>query len=367
MKSSASLPSKSWFHAYPLSLVRNVLILMVVGVFFIYSASFRTGEGFAHRQFLWILVSFVFLFLTILAGYRFFLGMAYPLYLAAIGLLIGVLFLGETRLGAQRWIELGAFSFQPSEFAKMATALALVNFLGSRNPLEGEGRVILGTGLLVGIPFMLILKQPDLGSAILLIPLLGVLLFLWGIRYRYLIFSFLGALAGSPFLWGFLKGYQKKRILVFLNPNLDPLGTGYTAIQSRIAVGSGGLFGKGWLHGTQSQLDFIPEHHTDFIFSVMGEELGFMGSVFLLFLYGILFYQIFQVIERTTDVKGKLLASGVLSLLFFQVFINVGMSFGLMPITGITLPFISYGGSSLVVNTIALGLLLSIYKERSIF
>jgi rod shape determining protein RodA len=154
---------------------------------------------------------------------------------------------------------------------------------------------------------------------------------------------------------------------VFLNPNLDPLGSGYTAIQSKIAVGSGGLFGKGWLYGTQSQLDFVPEHHTDFIFSVIAEELGFFGSVFLLLLFGTFFYQIFQVIERTTDVKGKILCTGILAVFFFQTLINIGMSFGLFPITGITLPLISYGGSSLIANSIAIGLLVSVHKERSIF
>ena len=356
-----------WFKSLPLPLLRNALLLAMVGVFFIYSATFRNSDDFALRQFTWILISLAFLFLTVRLGYRYFLGISFGLYLLVLGLLLWVDLGGATRLGAQRWIELGPVSFQPSEFAKLAVVLALANFLGSRNSWEGEWRVILTTALLIGVPTFLILKQPDLGSAILLIPLAIVLLFLWGIRYRYLIASFLGAVFVSPFLWNFLKYYQKKRILVFLNPNFDPLGAGYTALQSRIAVGAGGLFGKGWLHGTQSQLDFVPEHHTDFIFSVLGEELGFFGSFFLLLLYGTLFYQIFQLMERTTDMKGKLLALGILSLLFFQFLINVGMSVGLFPITGITLPLVSYGGSSLAANAVALGLLASIHKERSIF
>lgn len=356
-----------WFKSLPLPLLRNALILTTVGVFFITSATFRTEGDFAMRQVIWIGISLLFFLLTVQLGYRYFLGIAYAFYVLAVVLLLWVDFSGTVRLGAQRWIEWGPFSFQPSEFAKLAAVLALTNFLGSRNPWEGEWRAIGITALLVGIPLILILKQPDLGSAALLVPLGVLLLFFWGIRLRYLVVSFLIALSASPFLWNLLKDYQKKRILVFLNPQLDPLGAGYTAIQSRIAVGAGGLFGKGWLHGTQSQLDFVPEHHTDFIFSVIGEELGFLGSFFLILLYGILFYQIFQVMEKTTDVKGRLVVLGLLSLLFFQFLINVGMSFGLFPITGITLPFVSYGGSSLVANAIALGLLSSVHKERSIF
>lgn len=355
-----------WLKSLPLPLLRNTFILMIVGVAFIYSATFRTGE-FATRQLWWILVGFGALFLTVQLGYRFFLGIANALYLAAILLLVGVFIAGEIRLGAQRWIELGPFSFQPSEFAKVASVLALANFLGSRNPWEGEGRALAVTALFIGIPMVLILRQPDLGTAMLLIPMGMILLYLWGIRLRYLVTTLLLALVSAPLFWNLLADYQKKRILVFLNPQLDPLGAGYTAIQAHIAVGSGGLFGKGWLHGTQSQLDFVPEHHTDFIFSVIGEELGFVGTLFLIVLYGTLFFQMFQVIERTTDIKGRLVAAGVLSLVFFQALINLGMSFGLFPITGITLPLVSYGGSSLVATSIALGLLVSVYKERSIF
>lgn len=358
---------RGWLKSLPAPLLRNVLLLTIVGVFFIYSSSFRDFESFAVRQMVWVLIGLTALFLTVSLGYRFFLGISYTLYLVSVGLLLWVAVAGEIRFGAQRWIEIGLFSFQPSELAKLASVLALAHFLGSRNPWEEEKRTILGAVALAGLPFVLILKQPDLGSAALFIPLAVVTLFVWGIRYRYLIVTALAGLVASPLAWNLLKEYQKKRILVFLNPQLDPLGSGYTAIQSRIAVGSGGLFGKGWLHGTQSQLDFVPEHHTDFIFSVIAEEMGFIGALSVALLYGALFYQIILLMERTTDMKAKLIAGGILSLLFFQVLVNIGMSFGLLPITGITLPFISYGGSSLVVAFIAVGLLVSIHKERSIF
>ena len=356
-----------WLKSLPAPLLRNAFLLMMVGVLFIYSASFRNSAEFSARQLAWMGVSAGFLFLTVGLGYRFFLGISYALYVISIALLFYVSFAGLIRLGAQRWIQIGSFAFQPSELAKLAAALSLANFLGSRELWEGEGKAVLVTAFLVGVPFLFIIEQPDLGSASLFLPLGVVVLFVWGIRYRYFILSFVSAILGSPLAWNLLKDYQKKRILVFMNPNLDPLGSGYTAIQSKIAVGSGGLFGKGWLHGTQSQLDFVPEHHTDFIFSVIAEELGFFGSVFLILLFGVLFYQMFQVIEKTTDTKARLLGVGILSIFFFQVLVNIGMSFGLFPITGITLPLISYGGSSLVTNAIALGLLVSIYKERSIF
>jgi rod shape determining protein RodA len=245
--------------------------------------------------------------------------------------------------------------------------MALANFLGSHNVWEKENKIVLAA---VGIglaPCVLIMKQPDLGSAILFVPLLTALLFQWGIRYRHLILSATFGIFSLPFFWGILKEYQRKRILVFLDPQRDPLGSGYTAIQSKIAVGSGGLFGKGYLEGTQSQLQFVPEHHTDFIFCVIGEEWGYAGSLIVIGLYILLFRAIFGVIEKTTDMKAKLLGSGILAVMFAQVFINIGMSFGLTPITGITLPLISYGGSSLLATALALGLVLSIYKERSIF
>jgi rod shape determining protein RodA len=344
-----------------------VALLFTLSVCFIYSATFRTFDDFTSRQLAWALVALVFFFATVQLGYRFFLGISYAFYLFALLCLVWVDVAGAIHLGAQRWIELGPISIQPSEFAKLAAILALANFLGSHPRWEGEGRAMLVTALLVGLPFLLVMKQPDLGSAALFLPLGVLVLFLWGLRYRYLIAALLTGLLACPLLWTVLKEYQRKRILVFLNPNLDPLGAGYTAIQSKIAVGSGGLFGKGWLHGTQSQLDFIPEHHTDFIFSVIAEETGFVGCLVLLSLFGALFFHIFQVVERTTDTKARLIGAGILSVLFFQMLVNIGMTFGLFPITGITLPWVSYGGSSLVMNAIGLGLLTSIYRERSIF
>ena len=341
--------------------------LAAMGILFIYSASYHDAGSYESKHLFWMLFGFLTFFTIPLVGYRTFLSVSYLLYVICIALLVWVLVLGEARLGAQRWVTLGAISIQPSEFAKLATVLSLANFLGSHPRWEKEKRTMIAAVFMAVLPFMLIVKQPDLGSSILFLPMLLVMLFLWGIRFRYLLTTATIGLLSAPVLWNLLKEYQKKRILIFLDANRDPLGAGYTAIQSRIAVGSGGLFGKGYLAGTQSQLQFVPEHHTDFIFCVIGEEWGFMGAMILLVLYGILFQACFRVIESTTDVKAKLLVTGIAGMLVAQVFINVGMTIGLMPITGVTLPLVSYGGSSFLATAMALGLILSIYKERSIF
>ncbi|OQA57566.1 MAG: Rod shape-determining protein RodA [Candidatus Omnitrophica bacterium ADurb.Bin277] len=349
------------------SLVFAVVGLAAIGMFFIYSASFHDPGHYEVKQIFWIAIGLMIMITVAYTGYRPFLSMAYLFYGFSIALLILVHLIGSTHLGAQRWLRFGPVVIQPSEFAKLGTLLALVNYLGTRNPLQGQFSVILGAVAIVAVPLVLIIKQPDLGTALLFIPMLAVVFFLWGIQWRFLIISALGVLAAMPFVWEMLKDYQKKRILVFLNPNLDPLGSGYTAVQSKIAVGSGELFGKGYLSGTQTQLHFVPEHHTDFIFCVIGEELGFIGSLLVLCLYAYLFHSIFAIMEHTTDIRAKLLSGGVLALFLGHVLINIGMTIGLMPIAGVPLPLISYGGSSFVMNSIALGLVLSVYKERSIF
>lgn len=341
--------------------------LAMIGTAFIYSAAYHDSGTYQNKQLFWLTVGFFIFFLVPWIGYRKVLSVSYLVYVIAIVLLLWVLVAGQTRLGAQRWLSIGPFAFQPSEFAKLATLLAVANFLGANRRWEKEKRIMAVAIFLCAVPFFLIARQPDLGSALMFLPLMAACLLVWGIRYRYLIASFVSGLVGLPLVWSLLKEYQKKRILVFLDPERDPLGSGYTAIQSKIAVGSGGLFGKGFLAGTQSQLQFVPEHHTDFIFCVIGEEWGFLGAVVVLLMYGLLFHAAFQVINHTTDQKAKLLCVGVIAILFTQTFINIGMSIGIMPITGITLPLVSYGGSSFVVTSFALGLLLSIYKERSIF
>ena len=344
-----------------------VMGLMALGTLFIYSAAYHDSGTYMSKQPYLVAAGLAAFMIMPLFGYRTFLSISYLLYVIGIILLIWVFIGGEKRLGAQRWINLGLISIQPTEFAKITTVLALANFLGTHHEFERKKSVVFGALAMGMLPFILIAKQPDLGSAIVFLPILGSLLFLWGIRYRTILFTALAGVVAMPIFWTFLKGYQKKRILVFLNPDLDPLGAGYTTVQSKIAIGSGGLLGKGFLSGTQSQLQFVPEHHTDFIFCVIGEEWGFVGTMVLLVMYGFLFRAAFQIMENTTDMKAKLMISGIMAILFSQIFVNIGMSFGLMPVTGITLPLVSYGGSSLLTTALALGLILSVYKERSIF
>lgn len=341
--------------------------LFALGTLYIYSASLHDAGHYEVKQIFWVSIGLVVMLAVPFLGYRPLMSMSYLFYLFSIFLLLLVLVAGSTRLGAQRWISLGPIAIQPSEFAKLATVMALANYLGSNYAWEREKRSILMALFLGLLPFMLIVRQPDLGSALIFLPATLIILFVWGLKYRYLIVTLLFGAVAAPLGWFFLKPYQKKRILVFLDPTKDPLGSGYTAIQSKIAIGSGGLFGKGYLQGTQSQLQFVPEHHTDFIFCVIGEEGGLLVALGMLVLYGLLFRSAFQVMTQTTDLRARLLIVGIVTMLFTQAFINIGMTFGLMPITGITLPLVSYGGSSIIATTFALGLVLSVYKERSIF
>ncbi len=358
---------RNWLKQIHWPLVLSAAGLFFVGTLFIYSAAYHDSGNYLTKHFFWVFVGFLVLLSVPFLSYRTFLSVSYLLYVVSVVLLLLVTFVGEARLGARRWIALGPLMIQPSEFAKISTILAVANFLGSNHSWEKKKRVILVAIAMMAVPFFLILKQPDLGSAILFVPMILTLLFLWGISWRFLALAGAAGAIAIPLCWELLREYQRKRILVFLNPNLDPLGSGYTAVQSKIAVGSGGLLGKGFLAGTQSQLQFVPEHHTDFIFCVLGEEWGYAGALLLLCMYGFLFQSSFQVMENTTDIKAKLLVAGILSIIFTQAFVNIGMTFGLMPIAGITLPLVSYGGSSFVTTAIALGLILSVYRERSIF
>ncbi|MBU1862809.1 MAG: rod shape-determining protein RodA [Candidatus Omnitrophica bacterium] len=347
-----------------------VIIIASIGIVFIHSASMSsdfTAPLYALKQFIWLILGICFLFGVTAVGYRSFLNVSYLLYICSLLLLIAVLFIGTSKFGAQRWIPLGNFAFQPSEFAKLAVILALSHYLGSRkrNILQRERFFI--AFILTFIPLVLIVNQPDLGTALIFLPILYCMLYLWGTRLKYIFMSFfLGALS-MPIVWHMLKPYQKNRLLTFININADPLRAGYTAIQSKIAVGSGGFWGKGLFEGTQNRLNFVPEHHTDFIFCIISEEGGFLAAFLLLVLFFILIKLAIGIIQKTTDPEAKLLAIGITAMLLFQVCINIGMTIGLCPITGLPLPLISYGGSSMLTYFIAFGLLISIYKDRTIF
>lgn len=337
------------------------------GLVFIASASSYFESSYVTKQLAWIAVGLASLLFTVWVGYRSFLNLSFVFYGISILLLLLVFLTGAVRQGAQRWLDFGFIALQPSEFCKLAAVLALARFLGSRKPTQDHWMSFFLSALIVVFPLGFIVKQPDLGTALIFVPIFFCMLFVWGAKLRYLVTTVLLGAASLPLLWFLLKEYQRRRLLVFINPDIDPLGSGYTAIQSKIAVGSGMIFGKGWFQGTQNRLHFIPEHHTDFIFSVIGEEWGFIGAVVLLMLYLAFFWKATSVGNQSTDMSIRLLVVGIVSMFAFQVFINVGMTIGLAPITGIPLPFASYGGSSLISAFIAVGLLISIYRTRSIF
>jgi rod shape determining protein RodA len=280
-----------------------------------------------------------------------------------IVLLILVLMAGDVGKGAQRWLSLYVIKFQPSEMMKLVTPMMLAWYLSER-PLPPGFKSLIISAVLVIVPTLLIARQPDLGTSILVAAAGFFVVFLSGIRWRTLIGTMLALLAFIPVLWRLMHDYQKQRVLTLLNPESDPLGTGYHIIQSKIAIGSGGLYGKGWLNGTQSQLDFLPERHTDFIFAVFSEEFGMMGAIVLLSLYAFVILRALYIASRAQDKFGRLLA-GSLSLTFFvYLFVNVGMVSGILPVVGVPLPLVSYGGTSMVTLMAGFGMLMSINSNR---
>lgn len=301
--------------------------------------------------------------------YKMLQGYGNKLYIFNLIILLAVMFLGHSALGAQRWISIGPISIQPSEFSKIIMIISLATVMEHRIGKLNSLHDLLPVAAYVGVPFLLVLKQPDLGTSLVFMAIFLGMLFVCGINLRLLGGLFAAGVAMMPLLWHFLKDYQKMRIMVFMDPNVDPLGSGYHIIQSKIAIGSGMLFGKGLFQGTQSQLNFLPENHTDFIFAVVGEELGFLGVVVLLLLYLVVLWRGIKIAQDASDIFGRLLAVGITSMLAFHVLVNVGMTLGIMPVTGIPLPLMSYGVSSLTTNIMSIAILLNIQlrKQKLLF
>lgn len=280
-----------------------------------------------------------------------------------MALLVAVLAVGDISMGAQRWLDLGVVRFQPSEIMKLAVPMMVAWYLADHH-LPPDGLRLIVTALIVVIPTLLIAKQPDLGTALLVASAGTFVVFLSGIRWRYILLLAVLAAAAAPALWYLLHDYQRQRVLTFLDPENDPLGAGYHIIQSKIAIGSGGIYGKGWMNGTQSHLDFLPERTTDFIFAVFGEEFGMIGILLLLLLYLIIVLRCLYIATQAQETFTRLLA-GSLGLTFFvYMFVNMGMVTGLLPVVGVPLPLISYGGTSLVTLLAAFGILMSIHTHR---
>ncbi|HUA32305.1 MAG TPA: rod shape-determining protein RodA [Candidatus Binataceae bacterium] len=348
-----------------------VLGLAGIGLISVISASYgghKLINPLVIRQVVWIAVGVLALVIAALFDYRALQTYAYPLYVAVVGLLIAVMIAGHATGGSRRWINLGFFHLEPSELAKLAVVLVMVRYLREEPPKGGWGlRHLIIPALLLGVPFVLVLKQPDLGTGLILMLITVTLVYISGLNTRTMVILGLAAVLVAPASWHFLKPYQRQRLVSFLNPQADPLGSGYHIIQSEIAIGAGGPSGKGFLNGTQARLNFLPEQSTDFIFAVFAEEFGLMGSITLLTLYGALIARGAWIARHSRDRFGALLAMGLTAIVFWQVAINIGMATGMLPVVGITLPLVSYGGSSLIAMMFAMGLLISVNTRRFLF
>ena len=354
-------------------LLQNVDWLLLATALFITSLSVlsmwslapgRGGAALAWRQLCWVGVGLVALVVIVSIDYRSLVRFAPALYVIGLGLLVLVFVLGRTVSGARRWLHLGPFTVQPSELFKLIFVLTLAWVLAPR-PGEALSRTSVFAALaLMGVPFLLVVRQPDLGTALVLVPVMVAVLVGIGVRLKVLAMCALGGLAFMPLAWFLLKPYQRDRLLVYIDPFRDPLGTAYNVIQAKIAIGSGQLLGKGIQGATQSRLAFLPERHTDFIFAVFAEMWGFIGCLVLIVAYGLLVLRGFEIAASTREPRGRVLALGVTAVLAAQSLVNMGMVTGLLPVVGIPLPFMSYGGSSMVASLMGLGLLLSIRMRQ---
>lgn len=338
------------------------LILASLGVAVIFSITYGTNNSLALDQAIYFVVGAIIAVALTLLDYRALKGLYLILYLIGIGLLILVLFIGTETFGSTRWINLYIFQLQPSEIFKLISLIVLAKFFADWQEINLK-RIIFAI-ILILIPILLILRQPDLGTASVIFIGFIAVLFMSPIKKIYLIIALVIALALSPLGWHFLKTYQKQRIESFLNPAADPHGIGYNVSQAKIAVGSGGLWGMGLGNGSQSQLNFLPVAHTDFIFAGTAEATGFAGSTFLIILLILFIFRVINVAKVAKDNFGMYLAGGLGAIFLFQILVNIGMNLGIMPVTGIPLPFVSSGGSSMLTNMAAVGILQSIYLRH---
>ena len=350
-----------------------IVVLTLIGILTIYSstrplAGMSGHADFFVKQIVWLLLSIIVLFIVTSFDYIWLYRLSYILYGIGLFLLVVVLIMGKTTMGAQRWINIGFFSFQPSEFFRIIFVIAFSSYLANLGK-ESEGNIPVKGLLMFGaLPLILLIKQPDLGTAILLLSLFCVLAVSKGISKKLIAVALVIGLIALPFVghifWDGLKDYQKNRLVAFMDPDVDPSGIGYHINQSKIAVGAGEIVGKGFLNGTQGPLRFLPEKHTDFIFAVFAEEWGFLGCIGLLGVYFILFMRGLDTAAKAKDRVGRLMALGITSMFLVYFVVNIGMTLGMMPVVGIPLPFVSYGGTSLLSNFIAAGILINIRTRR---
>jgi rod shape determining protein RodA len=343
-------------------LLVGILVLGTFGLLVLFSAT-EQDPGKEEAQMLRLVLALAGMLVVAQIPPQILRDWSFPLYMIGVLMLVAVLLVGDIGKGAQRWLDLGVLRFQPSELLKLAVPMMLAWFLSSRPLPPGALRILVGA-VLIAMPTLLIFKQPDLGTAVLVATSGVMVLFLAGMSWRLI--AALAALAGAlaPVLWYLMRDYQRQRVLTFLDPTTDPLGSGYHIIQSQIAIGSGGVYGKGWFNGTQSHLEFLPERTTDFIFAVLGEEWGLAGALVLMAIYLFIIWRGLYIAAQARDTYGRLLAGGLTLIFFVYVFVNTGMVSGLLPVVGVPLPLVSYGGTSLVTIMAGFGMIMSIHTHK---
>jgi len=342
------------------------IALALAGLASVYSATHSHLHSIYRKEVYWVIIGFFFLLIAIILNYSLLERLAYVLWGTSVFLLVAVFIIGRSTAGARRWIPLGFFTLQPSELAKLALVVMLAKYFSARTIPEKGMRFkdLVVPGLFMIIPFGLVAKQPDLGTAIILWMIFWSMVLIVKVNFSVLATILATFAAAAPFAWKALKGYQKTRLSSFLDPDADPLGTGYHLMQSKIAIGSGGFLGKGFTNGTQGKLMFLPEHHTDFIFAVFAEEWGLIGALVMLSLFMALILSGLGTAANSKDRFGFLLAFGITSMFFWHVTINLGMVSGILPVVGVPLPFISYGGSFFITSMIAAGLIINVKMRR---
>ena len=349
---------------YPL--LGLIITLFFVGLAALYSISNGDFNSWPLKHSQRFILGLIIFFLVIFFDLRLIFGYAYVIFFLSIMSLVIIPFFGIESNGATRWINIAGISLQPSEFVKYTLILALAKYFHSINNDSSFIKTLIIPLIITIVPVLLVITQPDLGTA--LIILIGGISLFWisGLNYKYFIVGVFSILCSLPVLWQYLKDYQKDRVLTFFNPERDPLGNGYHIMQSKIALGSGGIFGKGYMEGTQSHLNFLPEMQTDFIFTMLGEEFGFIGTLLLLLIYAALIMISIRLALKSRSLFSKYLSLGVCNVFFIYVFVNIGMVTGLLPVVGVPLPFISYGGSSMLAVMFGFGLLMNCYINRNI-
>lgn len=355
------------FKNFDFILFITVILLCIFGIVMIKSATltFETNRYVKVQSISTILGILAIVFLVLL-DYQF-LGKFYiPIYIVSVLLLVAVAFFGTggDQWGADSWLTIGGFTFQPAEISKVGIIIFLAKFIEKNKHDINKPMTLLKIIVFSGIPILLIAKQPDLGTAIVFVFFVLIMLFAAGLDWKYIGYAFLAGVISLPILWFSLEGYQRDRIFNFLDPERDTSGTGYQAMQSRIAVGSGKVFGRGLFQGTQTQYNYLPEKQTDFIFAVVGEELGLIGGLALILLYFILLLRLIRIAKNSTDTFGSLMITGFAAMFLIHIWENIGMTVGLMPITGIPLPFLSYGGTFQLINLICIGIALSVSVHK---